>query len=469
MHNIPQKAPLVAALAAMRARTSFHMPGHKGRAELLPLDAAFDVTELPVTDDLYAASGPIAAAQRLAARSARAAATVLLTNGSTCGVQAMLGYAARPGQRVILPRACHLSAVSACALYGLEPVWVDSMADDGGAPFTPVEALVRAVQDAPDAACVLVTRPDYYGRMPALEPLARAAHASGMLLLVDEAHGAHLNWLGAGQLWRHEPGMGVSALDAGADICVQSAHKTLNALTGGAFLNCAAGIDVERLLRCVALTQSSSPSFLIMASLDAARQYMDERGAAELERISGLCERLNARCAAWDLAPAREWFGQTCDTTRLALDVTARGITGHEALAVLAARGIDVELADPRRIVLISTVADRAEDFERLERGLAELPRGESGFTAPRIARVPRGERICSVREAVLGATERVPLARARGRVAARALGVYPPGVPLCVPGELISHELAAMLADAQHAGASLFGLEQGMCVVTRE
>lgn len=469
MQNIPVGAPLAVALSAMRARTSFHMPGHKGRADLVPLDAAYDVTELPVTDDLYAAQGPIAEAQRLAAASARAAATVLLTNGSTCGVQAMLGYAARPGQRVILPRACHLSAISACALYGLEPVWVDAQADDGGAPFTPIEALVRAVRDNPDAACVLVTRPDYYGRMPALEPLARAAHAAGMLLLVDEAHGAHLNWLPAAQVWRAEPDAGVSALDGGADICVQSAHKTLGALTGGALLHCAAGVDAGRLLRCVALTQSSSPSFLIMASLDTARAYMDERGAAELERVSGLCERVDMRCGAWGLTPAREWFGQPCDATRLALDVTGRGVTGYEASAALAAQGIDVELADLRRLVLIATVADSADDFDRLERALSGLPRGRTGFTVPRATSVPHGERACGVREAALGATQRVPLERARGRVAARALGVYPPGVPLCVPGELISDALADMLMDARRVGAGLFGLERDMCVVVRE
>ncbi len=461
-------APLVAALECLRGRVSFHMPGHKGRAGLLPLDAALDVTELGVTDDLYAAQGPIARAEQLAARSARAANTLLLTNGSTNGVQAMLGYAARPGQRVILPRASHLSAVSACALYGLEPVWVDSLADDGGAPFTPVEALVSAVRANPEAACVLVTRPDYYGRMPALEPLAHAAHAAGMLLLVDEAHGAHLNWLGSAQLWRAEPGAGVSALDTGADICVQSAHKTLGALTGGAYLNCAPGVDAQRLLRHVALTQSSSPSFLIMASLDAARARMDACGAAELARVSALCERLIERCAAWDIAPARRGFGVTCDTTRLALDVTPRGITGHAALEALAARGIDAEMADPRRIVLIATPADRESDFDLLERALDALPRGGAGYVAPEAARVPRGARACGVREAALGATERVPLERARGRVAARALGAYPPGVPLCVPGEEISAELAELMEATRRASGNLFGLEQGMCVVMR-
>ena len=119
-------APLIEALRAMEDRLSFHMPGHKGREGILPLRAHMDVTELNVTDDLYHAEGPILAAQRLMAKSARAAHTIFLTNGSTCGVEAMLGYAAAPGERVILPRASHMSAISACALYGMEPVWVDA-------------------------------------------------------------------------------------------------------------------------------------------------------------------------------------------------------------------------------------------------------------------------------------------------------------------------------------------------------
>ena len=269
-------APLIEALRAMDDRLSFHMPGHKGREGILPLRAHMDVTELNVTDDLYHAEGPILAAQRLMAKSARAAHTIFLTNGSTCGVEAMLGYAAAPGERVILPRASHMSAISACALYGMEPVWVDAWADEAGAPFTRTEDVLSAVRQNPDARAVLLTRPDYFGRMMELEQIAEAAHAAGMLVLVDEAHGAHLNWLdGLKCVYRPDDGAGrecVSALNMGADMCVQSAHKTLPALTGGAFLHMNERVDADRLLSRVALTQSSSPSFLIMASLDSARE-----------------------------------------------------------------------------------------------------------------------------------------------------------------------------------------------------
>lgn len=464
-------APLMEALRAMEGRLSFHMPGHKGLRGELELWPHMDVTELERTDDLYRPDGPIARAQELMAQSARAARTILLTNGSTCGVEAMLGYAARPGERVILPRASHLSAVSACALYGLEPVWVDAWADEGGAPFTRGQDVLEAIRRHPEARAVLITRPDYFGRMLPLDGIAAAAHAAGMLLLVDEAHGAHLNWLD-GRTGVYLPGGGtagqrISALDMGADICVQSAHKTLSALTGGAWLHMAAGVDGERLLRMVALTQSSSPSFLIMASLDGARARMDERGAEELERLCAWCEEVNAACAGEGLAPARGYFGLPCDRTRLALDVTGRGISGYGAQRALDGQGIDIEMADARRIVMIATVADERDGLERLARALRKLPRGAGSSSAPRVERTGRGERRMGLREAALGPCRRVPLERAAGCVAARALGAYPPGVAECVPGEEISKEACERLCAARSRGAALFGLEQGMCVVT--
>ena len=466
-------APLIEVLRAMDDRLSFHMPGHKGREGILPLRAHMDVTELNVTDDLYHAEGPILAAQRLMAKSARAAHTIFLTNGSTCGVEAMLGYAAAPGERVILPRASHLSAISACALYGMEPVWVDAWADEAGAPFTRTEDVLSAVRQNPDARAVLLTRPDYFGRMMELGQIAKAAHAAGMLVLVDEAHGAHLNWLdGLKCVYRPDDGAGrecVSALNMGADMCVQSAHKTLPALTGGAFLHMNERVDADRLLSRVALTQSSSPSFLIMASLDSAREYMDEHGCTELSRVADECERVLDECRTLDIMPAREYFGLDCDRTRIALDVTPRGITGFAARDALTRMGIDIEMADARRIVMICSAVDDKDKFDALIDGLKRLPRGNGNYALPKVERVMRGRRAMSVRQAALGAYERVELERAAGRIAARALGAYPPGVAECAPGEEISREICERLLAAQRAGAELFGLERGLCVVTRE
>ena len=306
-----------------------------------------------------------------------------------------------------------------------------------------------------------------------LGQIAKAAHAAGMLVLVDEAHGAHLNWLdGLKCVYRPDDGAGrecVSALNMGADMCVQSAHKTLPALTGGAFLHMNERVDADRLLSRVALTQSSSPSFLIMASLDSAREYMDEHGCTELSRVADECERVLDECRTLDIMPAREYFGLDCDRTRIALDVMPRGITGFAARDALTRMGIDIEMADARRIVMICSAVDDKDKFDALIDGLKRLPRGNGNYALPKVERVMRGRRAMSVRQAALGAYERVELERAAGRIAARALGAYPPGVAECAPGEEISREICERLLAAQRAGAELFGLERGLCVVTRE
>ena len=461
-------APLQYALRAASRRLSFHMPGHKGDAALLPLELGMDLTELDVTDDLYMPTGPIAEAQRLWARSAGAGAAILLTNGSTCGVHAMLGFMRARGEKVILPRAVHKSAVNACALYGIEPVWVDALADESGAPYTPNEFIVEAMDRNPEAVGALVTCPDYYGRVCDISSLADAAHARGMLLCVDEAHGAHLNWA-RGDILRDSAGRPlpaerpVGAMSCGADMCVQSAHKTLCALTGSAVLCVADARCADELLGFVELTQSSSPSFLLMASTDMARAQMDAHGAAELARLCKLCDGLNeAVTDIRGLAPVRSYTELPVDATRLALDVSGRGITGYAALDALREMGLDAEMADPRRLVLIATVADDEASFAALLNALRRLPYGAEKYVPPIYRRYSAGIRRMQLREAALARRARLPLERAVGKVSARVVCLYPPGVPLLAPGEEITAEIAAEIEAALRLGARVLGAADG-------
>ena len=252
-------------------RVSLHMPATGGRGPWGKMDPyRMETTELAVTDDLYRARGPIARAQALAARSAGAAHTAMLHGGSTAGVQAMLLYAAGRGEQVILPRNCHLSALHVCALAGIEPVFARVSYTAWGRPYTSLEAYREAMDSHPGAKALLAVRPDYYGLLGDLGPLAREAHGRGMPLLCDEAHGATLNWR------RDMPG----ALALGADMAVQSAHKTLPALNAGAWLHAAGSIDIPRLESLLPMLQTSSPSFVNLLSLDEARAWMDRYGEA---------------------------------------------------------------------------------------------------------------------------------------------------------------------------------------------
>ena len=191
--------PMFEMLSANRDRLSLHMPGHKGKAPFGAEDVyALDTTETPLTDDLYMPEGAIAQAQKLYARAAGAGASFFLHGGSTAGIHTMLMYAAKPGERVILPRNAHVSAVNACVLGGLEPVFAPCTLTADGYAYVKEATLLETIEAHPEAKAVLVTRPDYYGCAIPLERIARAAHAHGMRLVVDEAHGAHFPFMAEG-------------------------------------------------------------------------------------------------------------------------------------------------------------------------------------------------------------------------------------------------------------------------------
>jgi arginine/lysine/ornithine decarboxylase len=334
--------------------TRFHMPGHKGKPLPYPLALEWDTTELPGTDNLYYADGIIRRAQDAAAKSMGAARTFMLTNGSSTGIIAMLLSSVPRGGKVILSKEGHYSALNAAKLGGFDPVYADETRDEFGYIIQDDEPWIRAVGENTDASCVLVTTPQYDGTILPLERIRERTLECGMKLLVDQAHGAHWNWL-------YEKSVMKPAGLYGADMWVTSAHKTLPALTAGAWLNISAKTDAERVLSYIKMIQSSSPSYLVMASLDGCRDWMDAHGVAALKKL-----------LAW--IPGRGDFPKGLidprqgdfDPTRIVLDVTRRGITGYEAQRKLHNCGVDIELADERRITLISTVMDDLGDFMNL-------------------------------------------------------------------------------------------------------
>ena len=254
-----------------------------------PLDPyRLETTELGVTDDLYAPCGAIARAEALAARCASAAHTLMLTGGSTAGVQAMLLYAAGGGGAVVLPRNAHLSALHLCAVAGLDVVFARPSFTASGLCYTPDESYLEALERRPDARALLVVRPDYYGALHWPARAAARARALGIPVLCDEAHGAHLNWDA------ETPTAGA----LGADVWVQSAHKTLLALNGGAWLHAGPGMDAARLRAMLRAVQSSSPSFVTLLALDDARAWMEQNGAEAVARLKAAAARFHARAAA---------------------------------------------------------------------------------------------------------------------------------------------------------------------------
>ena len=395
----------------------FLRPLTKGNAPFGAADLyALDTTELPNTDDLYAAEGGLRESMRLYAQAAGAAKTIFLHNGSTAGNHVMLQLYAREGETVLLPRNAHLSAVNACVLGGL-----------------------RA---NPDARAMLLVRPDYYGgamREDVFRRIAAAAHRQGTKVVVDEAHGAHFPWC---------DGM-TSAGALGADAWVQSVHKTLMGLTGSAVLHLADSADERRAWTLLRREQTSSPSFLLMLSIDDSRAWMEENGRARLRALSEAVNDVRRRLvgtpyhdayADWANLPVR------FDPTRLVISAPQGGKCLAEQLREA---GLDVEMADERRVVLILSVMDDIAEIRRLPELLASIPAAEGKQFTPLTLMPDMPEAVLTPRQAAMAEEILVPLDRAEGKIAAAAVGLYPPGIPLLAPGERVTREIIRQLQEA--------------------
>jgi arginine/lysine/ornithine decarboxylase len=370
----------------------------------------------------------------------------------------MLLYSASPGDTVILPRNAHLSFFSGFVLADLHPVYVPLTAVEDGYAFAPEEGFLQAMERHPNARAIVVTRPDYFGGMICLDRIAESAHQKGMRLLVDEAHGAHLNWLEGA----------VTAASCGADLWVQSAHKTLPCLTAGALLHLKKGEDEKRARRMLRLVQTSSPAFYLMQSLDDARAWMESNGASALRRLAGNLQEL--RC---ELEPLGYHDGHavlsklpmTFDPTRLVISAPQGG---YSLAKSLGAQGIDVEMADDRHIVCILTVMDEKKTLSCLLSALARIPPSPAlNEGSAKFAAYPIPRQAMDPRKAALSKQEQVEFIHAAGRISGTSVGLYPPGIPLAAPGEILEPEILSLLQSAPKERR--FGLCDGQLLCVAE
>ena len=440
--------PIHDMLQAASGRRSFHMPGHKGAAPFGAEDLyALDTTEIPLTDDLYCPESGIARAQELYARAAGAGATLFLHNGSTAGIHAMVQLYAGEGDTVILPRNAHLSAANGCVLGGVKAAWVPITQRADGYCYIAESDALAALEANPHAKALLLTRPDFYGGCLPLARIVAKAHAMGIRVVVDEAHGAHLPWM---------EGL-ASAGELGADAWVQSVHKTLPGLTGTAALHLRDGADAPQALRILRREQTSSPNFVLLMSIDDSRAYMEASGAARLAAVASAADELRRLLPETGYADAHAAWSETglqFDPTRVVIDAPQGGFALAQALRN---SGVDVEMADIRRVVLIlSCMDDPAEVLHVAQVLRANLPHAAALAELPDMRALP--EKALDLRPAVMAACEAVPLDRAEGRIAAASAGLYPPGIPLVCPGEKFSPEVLALLRRA--GTQERFGLE---------
>ena len=412
------------------APARFHMPGHKGAGSLGC--EALDITEVQGADALYEAEGIIARSEANAAALFGTAATFYSTEGSSLCIRAMLTLALlhagpRTGRPVVIAaRNAHKTFLLAASVLDLEVRWLWSEAEDFAlcrCPVSPAQLERQLVSLPEPPVAVYVTSPDYLGGELDIAALAETAHRHGVPLLVDNAHGAYLHFLPQS---RHP-------MDLGADLCCDSAHKTLPVLTGGAYLHVSrtAPADFrENAKQALALFGSTSPSYLILQSLDLCNRALSGDWPTALEVCT---ERVNA-CKA--RLRCRGWTVEDSDPLKLTVNAAAGGWTGAALADHLRRYGVECEYADPDFLVLMITPGNLEADFSRLESAFAAVSPGKP-LQRPRLHLTPPEVR-CSPRQAAFAPRETVPAAEAQGRVLAAATVACPPAVPVVVSGEVI-------------------------------
>ncbi len=485
-----REAPLYEMLqrhAALGSRP-YHVPGHKQRVgwgdaqadeayrELLPLD----LTELADTDDLHHPQGPLADAQRLAARCFGAEETSFLVGGSTSGNLAMILGSGNPGELFIVQRNVHKSIIHGLMLAGARAVMLSPALDPlSGLPVIPSAVGIQAALERyPDARGVILTAPNYYGMTAPLGDIVRLAHRRGVPVLVDEAHGAHLGF---------HPEFPESAISAGADVVVQSTHKMLSAMTMGAMLHLQGNfVDREAIKQALRMVQSSSPSFPILASLDLARRQLDAGGAQTFRPALDAVRLATSRLAE---TPFRALgYGAYAnaslryDPLKLVLFDETGKLSGDALQRELAARGCVAEMADDRRVVLALGPGSEPADGEALRDALLDIARtgfaaGSDGFAGePARPKLPEPAEAAEAASGLAAEAVPEPVSFRRGRLSVRSVPLadsegqtagewvipYPPGIPVLYPGEVITAETIRELERWRNSGAQIQGAADG-------
>jgi len=467
-----KKMPLLQAMRvyADSGVVGFHTPGHKQgkgihrslRDLVTPLGWKMEVSLMDELDDLHEPTMCIKEAQDLAADLYGADATYFIINGTTGAIHAMILAALRPGEKIIVPRNAHRSIMGGIMLSGAIPIFIQPEIDVelGIAMGIATKNVAAAIEMHPDAKAVLIINPTYYGVASDLQAIADVVHDKDMILLVDEAHGPHLKFNAA---------LPMQALDAGADIVAQSTHKIIGSMTQSSMLHVKYGrIQPERVRTMVSLVQSTSPNYLLLGSLDAARMQMAESGLTligqavdlanwirrEITQIKGLhcfgLERMH-RSGAYAL-----------DVTKITVTVRDLGISGACAEHILRhTYKIQCELSDVYNVLFIISLGDSKVEARLLVKALQDLAASQQHnierFTQPMVLPKLPIQKLAP-REALFADTADQLFDTSEGCVSGEVITFYPPGIPVICPGEEITKEIIDYVRAMQKIGLKIVG-----------
>ncbi len=459
---------LIDALKACttRSHAPFYTPGHKRGMGISPILTDLlgkdvfraDLTELAELDNLFKPESVILAAQELAAAAFGAEKTWFLVNGSTCGIEAAILATCRMGEKIIMPRNVHSSVISGLILSGAIPIFIYPEYNedlDIAYSITP-ESLKIALAKHPEAKAVLIVYPTYKGVCGDLPAIAHITHQYNIPLIVDEAHGAHFHF---------HPDLPTSALTAGADLTVQSAHKTLGAMTQASMLHIQGNrIDIDRLNKALQLVQSTSPSFILLASLDAARHQMAIDGKKLLSRTLELANKARNEINQIPGLSILQPFGfLKLDQTRLTVNVSQLGITGFTTEDLINEMGVTPEFSSLQNLIFIISIGNTESDIQSLIQALFNLTQVKPLTSECRPCKSRNDDVITHImcispREAFFANSETLPVEKTLERICTEIVCPYPPGIPVLMPGELIKKTALEYLQEIQKMGGFITG-----------
>lgn len=468
------ETPLFDALLKHRNRhpIQFHIPGHKKGQGMDPAFREFvgdnvlsiDLINIAPLDDLHSPKGAIKEAQSLAAEAFGADYTFFSVQGTSGAIMTMILSVVGPGDKIIVPRNVHKSTMSAIVLAGAIPIFIAPEIDTeyGIAHGISVESVEKALTTYPDAKAMLVINPTYFGFAADLKQIVDLAHERNIPVIVDEAHGVHIKF--------HDE-LPISAMQAGADMAATSVHKLGGSLTQSSVLNVREGlVSINRVQSVFSMLTTTSTSYPILASLDSARRQLAIHGYDLIDQAIRLSKdarkRINKiphlKCAGRELLNSSATFDM--DPTKLLISVKDLGITGHEAEEWLRNNAnIEVELSDLYNILCIVTLGDTKKELNLLINALQRMSQAydsEAMITESKVSVPDIPALAMSPRNAFYSPTEMIPFKESAGYICAEFIMVYPPGIPIFIPGEIITEENINYIQMNIDAGLPLQGPE---------
>ncbi|WDV45973.1 aminotransferase class I/II-fold pyridoxal phosphate-dependent enzyme [Clostridiaceae bacterium M8S5] len=445
-------------------KNRFHMPGHKGK-QLYKISEIYklDVTEVEGTDNLHNPKNIIKDSQDYVCSVYGAKKTFYCINGSTAGIYASILSVTNPNDKILVQRNCHISVYNAMILGKLKPTYIYPELDEENQIVGNInlEVLSSKLKRDKEIKAVIITNPSYYGVCNDILEVVKIVHNYGRILIVDEAHGAHLKF--------HKK-LPLSSIDAGADIVVQSTHKTLPALTQTSLVHvCSDRVDINKLKKMLKIYQTTSPSYLLMTSIEESVEYMDEHGNEKLEKLLLSIEKVKKDIKKikgveiFDKKKSNKIYD--FDNTKLLISLIDLGITGTELEAILNKDyALQVEMSDTNYILAMITVSDNICDLLALKNAIQDIAKNKAKHNnnlKPIYLQNKKSEICVTPYEAFYTDSESIKIEDSEGRISADFIVPYPPGIPILCPGEKINQEIIKDLNKLYRHNIQILGVDE--------